>query len=612
MPFSNLNSAWSDLSRYYNTLNNNGSFIGGPNNPNVTNSQKPQQPKPSQQYKMFDDGFIRGGILNAALSTTKDVVRVGNFLKSSKGLIWLAKQAGLQLSNPRLEWRGNPDKPSPLLGGFNRQFTGIGIGLSVAGNAFGLHFDQPGLLGIVRDRQKYGGDVNSPTSGVAYYNNFDIDAKADVISDKSTNRLLRYAFKLSQGADTLEKDYLGGARSVYGIGAKSTRPYYLSTDGVADIDDDKLTLTLEGIYNYFTRYKELSTAGRLIFQNNPEKRKEYFKQIQKLSPSRSGKFIALAKTDFEKFEKTTPSFIDEFDFDTYNHGQWIYQNIQSQFGTSTSKFGPNIPKSSYKIDAINVIEVTDSDTFFNYDVASATETKKLANEVLTDKNYKGKINGYYANDIVPFRIEFLNNEDPGLTDILAFRAYINDFSDGMQAKWNPYRYMGRGEEFYVYEGFTRDMSVDFTIYAHSPEEMRPIYRKLNYLMSSFTPDYSAANKMRGNVSFLTIGNYIWRQPGVFTDIKLSGMLDTHWEIGVGHSLINVDPDTGETSPAGNTKYPGTDLDEFQNIQLPKYIKVTLSFKPIHKFLPRKENKDRSIKAPFVGDTFLDNPTTDSD
>ena len=149
----------------------------------------------------------------------------------------------------------------------------------------------------------------------------------------------------------------------------------------------------------------------------------------------------------------------------------------------------------------------------------------------------------------------------------------------MNAKWDSYRYMGRGEEFYVYNGFTRDIGVDFTIYAHSPEEMRPIYQKLNYLMSTFAPDYNDFNKMRGNIGYLTVGDYLYRQPGIFTDIKLSGMLDSNWEIAL-------------AEPEENEK------DKLQ-YEVPKHIKVNLSFKPIHNFLPRKVKSGKYADAPFI-------------
>ena len=141
--------------------------------------------------------------------------------------------------------------------------------------------------------------------------------------------------------------------------------------------------------------------------------------------------------------------------------------------------------------------------------------------------------------------------------------------------------MGRGEEFYVYNGFTRDISLGFTIYAHSPQEMAPIYKKLNYLLSTFTPDYSANGKMRGNIGYLTVGDYLYRQPGVFTDIKLSGLLETHWEIAL-------------DSPEG-----GEGKDQYE---VPKHINVNMSFKPIHTFLPRKAKYEKGVSknnTPFI-------------
>jgi hypothetical protein len=107
--------------------------------------------------------------------------------------------------------------------------------------------------------------------------------------------------------------------------------------------------------------------------------------------------------------------------------------------------------------------------------------------------------------------------------------------------------------------------------------MKPLYQKLNYLMSTFTPDYNTANKMRGNIGYLTVGDYIYRQPGVFTDIKLSGMLDTHWEIAYDDEL-----------PSNSDQY-----------EVPKHIKIGLSFKPIHNFLPRRATAYTLDKTPFI-------------
>ncbi len=97
-------------------------------------------------------------------------------------------------------------------------------------------------------------------------------------------------------------------------------------------------------------------------------------------------------------------------------------------------------------------------------------------------------------------------------------------------------------------------------------------------MSTFTPDYNDKLKMRGNIAKLTVGDYLYQQPGIFTDIKLSGFLDTHWEIAMD------EPEGG----AASNQY-----------EVPKHIKVNLSFKPIHNFLPRRVMGDNPNRAPFV-------------
>ncbi len=57
----------------------------------------------------FDDGFVRGGTINAATAGITDTSRIFKFLKDPpKGPLFIVKQIGLQLSNPRLEVPKNP------------------------------------------------------------------------------------------------------------------------------------------------------------------------------------------------------------------------------------------------------------------------------------------------------------------------------------------------------------------------------------------------------------------------------------------------------------------------------------------------------------------------
>ena len=60
----------------------------------------------NQIVKKNDDGLIRGGAVGAAKASTNDLLRVGKFLKDApRGPLFIIKQVGLQLSNPKLESR---------------------------------------------------------------------------------------------------------------------------------------------------------------------------------------------------------------------------------------------------------------------------------------------------------------------------------------------------------------------------------------------------------------------------------------------------------------------------------------------------------------------------
>jgi|694.fasta_scaffold00839_41 hypothetical protein len=555
MPFITLNNNWSSYAPYYNTTNNNGSFAGTANAPNVTNTQKPTIPTDGNQYRLADDGFIRGGALNVALAVRQDVSRLGRFVtrgtdNNARGVLFLLKQVGLQLSNPRLEWRGNPNTPPPLLGGFNRQYTGIGTALSVAGTAFGLHFDQPGLLGNVQDTQKYGGDVDSPVGGVAYFNNFGSDGLGNgtnnfSINKDARNKLLRYTSKITSPTDSnvdnivLDR-YLGGSNSVYGIGQTTVRSYFNRTT----VRTDDITGRLKNLLNGF---KPLTS----------EKLGEQTKAL--VDPITNA-------VDLTSVLNTSPLY-------SIND---VNNNIEAKLGVSTPS----------KVDSINVIKIVNSKVF--YEDNKKKKTSEVADAISTE--VKNKVDGDFGKDLIKFRIEFLNNNVLGTqtnsgtivnTDVLAFRAYIDNFDDGMTAKWSPYRYMGRGEEFFVYDGFTRDIGVAFTIFAHTRAELDPIYDKLNYLMSTFTPDYSSQLKMRGNIGYLTVGDYIFRQPGVFTDIKIGGLFDGPWNVGLNNN---------------DSRQPITQ--HYGDNELPMMLKINLSFKPIHTFLPRKTTANSFI--PFIG------------
>jgi hypothetical protein len=124
--------------------------------------------------------------------------------------------------------------------------------------------------------------------------------------------------------------------------------------------------------------------------------------------------------------------------------------------------------------------------------------------------------------------------------------------------------------------------------------MRPIYRKLNYLVSQIYPAYSDFSSPTGNgfmrapLMKLTIGDYISDQPGFITSIGITVPNDSPWE-------TVQDP-------------IAKDKDMYQ---LPHVLNLNVQFTPIHNFLARRSfgvgatSSDYKI-TPFITPNTSDN------
>ena len=105
----------------------------------------------------FDEGLVRGGAVTMADRILNDVIRVGKFLITGKGLLFLAKQVGLQLMNPNVDER-------PVNGVIDSLASATSFGMSptqifnplalianVGGAPIGLRLPRHSLLGALAD-----------------------------------------------------------------------------------------------------------------------------------------------------------------------------------------------------------------------------------------------------------------------------------------------------------------------------------------------------------------------------------------------------------------------------------------------------------------------------
>jgi len=175
-------------------------------------------------------------------------------------------------------------------------------------------------------------------------------------------------------------------------------------------------------------------------------------------------------------------------------------------------------------------------------------------------------------DLIKFGFETIQNDNPGTVRATHFRAFLTGYSDNHSAQWDSKKYSGRGENFYTYQGFDRQVSFTFKVAAQSKQEMKPLYNKLNYLLSTLYPDYDSSGFMRGNITKLTIGELFHRTPGILTSLNLTVDDNTPWEIAFKEGIA-----------AGG---PGVLVNEDQvMVEAPHIINVSATFVPILSTLP---------------------------
>ena len=219
----------------------------------------------------------------------------------------------------------------------------------------------------------------------------------------------------------------------------------------------------------------------------------------------------------------------------------------------------------------------------NYDAPQPALDKVNASYIY--KNATNAGSNYYTDDnlkdILPFNIAILNNDlqvGGPFKKYMHFRAFIDSFSDNYNADWNAINYMGRAEKFYKYKGFDRTINMSFTVVAQSKPEITAMYDKLNFLASSLAPEYldsTTSGYMAGNIAYLTLGGYVYEQPGIITQLTYDIPEESPWEIG-------IDIDGNDTQ--------GTEAGRKSVRQLPHIIKVTnFQFIPIHTFRPEKQS-----------------------
>lgn len=534
------------------------------------------------------NGTVRGGLYSIAAST-EDTIRISRFLTDfPKGLLFTSKQVGLQKSNPKIETGTRGDILNTQVYNLNSNLLA-----QIAVQGTGEHIPRPGFntSNLLREENKYEKIVSNKSTDenrlVTLYNNKILPPTGKVLPNNLE------ALGISDLPTELF-NYAGGPGSSYGDGdtfiARAVNTVDSYNDYIAKTSVLQ-SIPQEGIFAlsklWSKTFPEVSTTEKNTdyqqkvgsIRNESDSISDldgnitYLGSTQKYSQllSNSGSGIAPTLQDFR--QKTDSKLLsDSVSYFTGGRNGKGF-NRETRIGLGNPGSRTREQRSNFYIanttgqDKINMTPI--------YRKSIDTPVERDSDDV---------------RDLIKFCIESIDNGHPDQTNRMHFRAFITNFSDNIGADWSGQKYMGRGENFYTYQGFSREVGFTFVVAAQAVQEMEKLYQKLNYLASTLHPDYSGQGFMRGTIHQLTIGEYFYRTPGIITSMNITVEDDYPWEIKMKQPEVEVeDAAIAVSSQLFNQIPPKSDIanNDRGQMEVPQMLKIQMSFKPIMNRLPQK-------------------------
>jgi hypothetical protein len=324
----------------------------------------------------FDDGLIRGGAIGAANASVVDTLRIGKFFVDfPRGPLFIAKQVGLQLSNPRVESITQPtnaptsgqgfltnalnfvsntaNKIENALGPTRIYNLGINTLAQVPVNALGGHIVRHGLLPN-NDSSKYYENVvteknfkNKTNRLLDLTKNFNLGPSGDNKKDVTKGDIVNTAFQaalnpimgsillgatsaLFASQNTIDY-YFGGPNSTYGIG------YTLIQRKINTENKEKIDFSIEQ-----SKIKTSNSYSSQVLYSSQSQSSSYFNISQK-------SFLEQKLSQFSIFAASATGSVDylnSYSNSLRNFNSAIYKQIKNKILKPTDNKPSSTPPSS--------------------------------------------------------------------------------------------------------------------------------------------------------------------------------------------------------------------------------------------------------------------------
>jgi len=520
---------------------------GSSREPFITTPIPDELPNNSIDVILRDGSIVRGA---------QDTSRLTQLFTTAKGLKFITNTNLLSRTSVKTEATSGPAYAGGTLnqGVYTPTSTLAQAAITYSGthlNLLGLDPSSP-IAGVVEGGLFRGGGLIRYEQVVRDENN--------QLGDSSNNRLVSlYDTKILGNffpknslvalSDLNILSYSGGPGAVLGIG-KTTIKRTTNTTGINEYGftvKDFLASSVAGVSsaktyfnnNYSLKKQEINTPlGSITLKAIPSGSYNVTENFPRGVVSNNE--IVTLKTAYTNPDKTpityNPNASGEANDTLTSYTQRSYQS------------NPDFILRKYG----NLASPTSGSRQYTYtgDKFSATNTDKL-NTSLNKKVAP------VDNQLFKFFLNLIDPQNPTASNYIYWQAYVDNFSDNVNAQYDSFVYTGRGYPSYRYKGFTRAISLDFTIVAERPGQIIPIYTKLNTLIQNLAPNYGNSGYIRGNFARLTFGDYLDNVPGIINGFTINPIFEAGFDTGTG----------GEETTSGK--------------QLPKAIKISgFNFTPV--------------------------------
>jgi len=196
------------------------------------------------------------------------------------------------------------------------------------------------------------------------------------------------------------------------------------------------------------------------------------------------------------------------------------------------------------------------------------------------QKYNDQFNGL-GPDLVKFYFyDIVNNI------FIPFSATVKGLQENNAATWEPIEYLGRPDKLYYYKGFTRDVSFNFKVVAHSVKELLPMWQRVNYLVgltrpSNYTSTINGGFMIPPMVQF-TLGDFYKNHCVVLNSCNVSIPEDASWELINESTVKNQDwsYNLGNIFTEGKTSMKG------KVAQFPREAEISITMAIMEKDRPK--------------------------